>query len=372
MPHSISEKLNQLGTLNFYEIIFPWVIILIIFSVSLYALKNTKNKLLRLGVFIVIFYSLTRVILFENPAAWMGYRYSLTWKEIGFREATIIDQNLRRYISPPQNLKYLAIGSSQTGAVFSDYAQKHRDFYKIEYSGMGPLDYYLYSELVKQIKPKTLILFLSEFDFGRDIVKETMVFAPHQSLSKHYFLIDILSNELGTSSAIHLSIKMLLADLFPEYKYQFLFKGLRDKLLNKHFLLKTQEQAFSSHSAQDKATEQVDILLRTLNKKPIDLNFRIYEQFLLRVLNSDIKLVVVEGQYHPGAYSVKNKKLKAIVSSKMQELSRKYKFQYITTDKFPILLSEDFADGYHPNKIGSDKIVNTLIPILDGNAQFKP
>ena len=364
LPDNISDKLSQLGSLNLFEIVFPWAVFFVIFSIAMYLLRIQKNHIVRTSLYFVILYSFFRVCFFENPASWMLYKRLLTWQEIGFREVTVIDQNLRRFIVPPGDLEYLAIGSSQTGAIYSEYASSHRNFYKIEYSGMGPLDYYLYAEFIKKIKPKTLLLYLSGFDFGREISTETMIYAPSQSLLNHYFLINTLGKEIGLSKAIHLSAKMLFADFLPEYKNQFLFKGLRDKLLRKHLLLKTEEQRFLKKSNNEKMIEQVNILRRTLSEKPVELNFYIFERFLSSMVESGIKLVIVEGQYHPDAYSEKNLALERIVSERMMNLSKKYNFIYIPKDKLPALTSADFTDGYHINKTGSDKIIVNLLPAI--------
>lgn len=362
LPLSISEKLIQLGSIDYYEIILPWIVCLIIVVSGMYALRFSKNKLFRLGIYSVLFYACLRLFLFDNPLSWLVYRQVLTWQEIGFREKAIIEQNLRKFIVPPSDLKFLALGSSQTGAIFSNYAKNNHNFYKIEYPGMGPLDYYLHSDTVANIKPETLILFLSEFDFAREQVTETMIYAQPQSFDRHYFLFNALKGKIGEGKAFHLSLKMLIADILPEYKFRFIFKGLRDKVLSKHYLVKTKESVFLNKSKKN-ITEEQTKRLRTglsLSPLPVGLNFYLFEAFLKELKKLNTKLVVIEGQYHPDAYSSTNKMLNKSVSEKLDKLSKEYKFKYITRSMYSQLSSTDYADAFHPNSKGAKKIIDSL------------
>ena len=356
MIEELISRTSHLGELRYLGISFS--LGLLVLMVFLFIKINKSDLRLRHVLLALIGLGIFRMILFYNPIAWFFYYTSLGWEEVGFRQSNVITHQLRTFFEPPKNIKYMAIGSSQTGSIYSQYAKTNKDFYKLEFAGMGPADYLLYRDFILDVDPQYLLLHLSEFDLAREPSYDTLRYAPFQGLNLlDYF--DILMTSDDYQSAKQTRREMLLSSVFPEYKYSFIFKGLLKKVVGDHI------GEFRPIS-QSLTKNQFAALENAFSEAPIDLSMRFLEAFFSFCIENKITVVVTEGQYHPDSYSPKNMYLNAIVRERLLDYAKTYpKFIYLNREQLPQFDAKNFNDAYHVNSEAGAEYTRRVIEIID-------
>jgi len=355
----LQQKTQHLGE---FDILYL-VILIAIFTFLLvvnYYLSKSKYRYKKILMLICCVF-IARFILFYNPAAWFIYYKTLGWEDIGFRQVTVVTHELRHYFKPSENIKYMAIGSSQIGAIFSEYSKKNDDFYKLEFAGMGPIDYVLYRNYVKLVRPKQVILQLSEFDLAREPSYSTLKYAPSQGRS----IVDYSNSlyALGDPKKSKLAIReMLISMVFPEFKYSFIFKGYLKKI-SKIISVKNQDGV----EGKDVVNNQLYSLGNKLSDEFIPISIEFVEKFVKFCVDENIKVFIAEGQYNPLSYSAKNIELNKLVSRKLSEISTRYASVYFVGRKDLVSFEkEDFVDVYHVNSIKGYEFSKSLISLIEG------
>ena len=86
-------------------------------------------------VYLPLLFLTIRVLFLQNPLSWSFYR-RLTVDDVGWRQKDEIHSKFEHYLSP-KPVEYLAVGSSQTGAVYEPYAKQHDHLRVLSFAGMG-------------------------------------------------------------------------------------------------------------------------------------------------------------------------------------------------------------------------------------------
>src|SRR5664279_3700261 len=110
-----------------------------------------------------------RYLLFATPLSWFAYYATIGTAFIDSRERDIVAAKVKTFLAPAPDQQFLAVGSSQTRAIYTAYSKKNpvRGYYVL--AGMQPLDYVNeYGEILKS-RPKVILLYISEFDLGRPL-----------------------------------------------------------------------------------------------------------------------------------------------------------------------------------------------------------
>ncbi len=170
----VDKVLNALGEVGiYYQQLYVIWSVLALMAVSLLIVFRKQRKRLwwRAGVLILLVL-MARWAMFENPVAWRAYRKLLNVNQLGFRHDAEVDIRIRRFWTTPQgrpdspSVPFLAVGSSQTGALFKTVYSLGPDVSEqIEFfsmAGMGPLDILLYKDDIFNYGPNNIILYLSE------------------------------------------------------------------------------------------------------------------------------------------------------------------------------------------------------------------
>ncbi len=355
------EKYKYLGDLDIVGVIIPFALLLVILLAchlsSRYKVKS------RVFIYALSGYIGLQVLLFNNAIAWVAYAKLLSSEHVGFRQSNMITYEVRSYFK--KKPKYLAFGSSQTGAVYSNISKSNPDLYKIELAGLGPVEYFLYRETVSAFQPEYILLYLSDFDFGRKPQYSTFRYAPWQGLELvQYKKLFELTNAPEVDEGIR---ELILGNLFSEYKYSFIFKGFIKKYIGRHEL-----------NADSKSREialedvQLESLKLNLSSDYLELNMSALDMFLEYCKDNNVDVIIAEGQYHPGAYSEENIKLSALVRNKLVKATmQKPWVSYIPRERLPILDKSDYLDAYHVTPAAGERISSYILDYANSISKKK-
>jgi hypothetical protein len=279
-----------------------------------------------------------RILIFNNPVFFKVASNTLNVEDIGWRENDALKTDRNGFFTwGPYD--YLAIGSSQVGAVFKKYSGLNKNFKVFSLAGMGTLDYVLYQQNIKNYYPRNIILYLSDFDLCRKPYLSSAKLAPTQPIIKMGKLISQLwKHDLQGNYA-----ELVTANFLPEYRYQYIFKGLLHKGFGKNKTFPHQDAVKTSK----KENLQIQLSsLEKLNSKWVEINLELLSNFLKWCEKSNIRVFIVEGHYHPKALT-KNLILHDKVSKRIEILTRTNKAVYIKSEHVYSFSEDDYRDGYH-------------------------
>lgn len=338
------------------------IIFLIAFAVLIYRKKSISNRSKYILIAIMVFVGL-RMFIFNNPIFFKVASSKLKTEDIGWRQADVLRTDQNGFFEQG-SFDYLAIGSSQVGAVFNKYAGAHKNFNVFSLAGMGTLDFVLYQPYIKHFNPKNIILYLSDFDLCRQPLISSATLAPTQPTLKLAKLIACFRKYNLTGSYGEL----IAANYLPEYRYQYILKGILEKYAGKN-------EAFPHQDAKKLSKEDHLELhftrLATLNPEWIDINLELLSFFLKWCEKSNIQVFIVEGHYHPEALS-KNIPLHYRVANQLESLTRSFKATYIKYSSVKKFNENDYKDGYHVYRESGYAFTEKLVHFLESGLVAQP
>ncbi|MBI3866660.1 MAG: hypothetical protein HY290_32670 [Planctomycetia bacterium] len=95
----------------------------------------------------------------------------------------------------------------------------------------------------------------------------------------------------------------------------------------------------------------------------VDVNFDAFRLFARHLCDKGITLIVFEGQLHPDLEPIYPKKFRTETVERMKEMAQSVGFDYVVREDLPPLNISDFADGYHVNEAGRQKLTHALVRI---------
>lgn len=347
--------------LVFYIEFFGWMLILGV----LFAFTLRVKFWGRSVVFAILAILVMRIILFSNPVAWTAYDKFLDIDDLGFRNNKLVSFERNKFLRRPQKVEYLAVGSSQVGAVFGryDYLDKSNQFITFTLAGMTTMEYVLYKDHIAKYQPKNIILYLSEFGLSRQLQLTQLSMAPPQGFDS-WRVFWLLREAMGNYSFYSYFKQLMFSSFFPEYKYSYVFKGMMEKIFGKKAALN--ERHVTDVSAMEYMDQHLK-QLKGLNAKFTEFHFVFLEEFIRFCQEKSINIVLVEGDYHPLAYSEKNRQLNKTIKNKFSRLAERYKhITYVPRKTIYEFTEHDFRDGYHVHKRVGLEFTKKLLDYLDG------
>lgn len=353
------QFLAKLTFISWFFLFLPLFLVGIILLIR----KFIRHPVIKWVSYFVMLLTLTRVILFFNPVAWAVYSKVLPLKSIDWRHYDALKCEAGKYLKPKENIKYLAVGSSQTSVIFNQYAQQNSDLSIFALAGLSPLDLSTYCHEIIRRNPKNVLLYLSEFDLARRPELASSKWSP-------FSIRDILElrSLIDTTDYLNEDDKQILYDAFfgkyfPEYKYAFVFKDLTDISLKKAKLLNI------TPPTQVDGSLSLDIQLRSLSElseKYLPFNMYYLRKSIEKLNRKDIRVIIIEGQYNPLAYQPQNLALNMKVKSQLKDLVlANPKNIFLTRDETPHFVLEDYDDGYHVKVESGLRFSELLIKQLD-------
>ena len=369
LPNAIQKSLDDyshLGILNTDLIVAPFFMVALAVVLMVYIKK--KRWHFRLPVYLFLCIVIGRLLLWNNPVAWYVYYKTLDWKDVGSRQVTVMADQVSRYFSPSDKLKYLAVGSSQTGAVYSKYAKKNEHLYKVQFSGMGPVEYFLHRGMVDRLEPEYVLLYLSEFDLGRKPNYSTFRYAPFQGTELYNYGNLILSYDDSDSAYTALK-EIVLGNIFSEYRFSFIYKGYLKKLLDYNNAFASARNSERTDTDNELKPNQARSL-NHLSSEYIGLSLAAIKYFLRYCHEYNTKVIIVEGQYHPDAYSENNNKLNEISTAGLRKISQEHANTFfIPKEALPPLSVDDYRDIYHVSDKRGEQHATNILTYIKNNIE---
>ncbi|BBO82774.1 hypothetical protein DSCO28_33400 [Desulfosarcina ovata subsp. sediminis] len=233
-------------------------------------------------------------------------------------------------------------------------------------AGMGPLDFILYQDYIKNCFPKTILLYLSDFDLCKAPNLSGATLAPFQSISKVKNLFNLVWN-YGLEGDF---AEFFISNYLPEYRFQFIFKGVVNKLFGKSKATPHPDtQLLEKHNTIDSHIDALNDKLKN-GSTWVDINLKMVEIFLQWCDTNRIKVIIIEGDYHPKALRL-NLKIHKTVSEKIRQSAEKFHADYIDREDLLDFNESDFSDAVHVNAKAGYTFTERLIRILDALVKSK-
>ena len=294
----------------------------------------------RLGFVLACIISI-ETLVFRNPVFFKVASRYLHVEDIGWRQSRALVKEVSRFTKPIET-PLLAVGSSQTGAIYIPYAAQDPNLSLFTLSGMGPLDLLLYQELIKKRGPDMMILSLSDFDIGRMPSLAGAKLAPPQAPRKLAHICALLLRTPGiTWSDVQ---DLIAANTLSAYRYQYIFKGILDRMSGRNAAFPEADVTTISDE------EYLALHLESLSKleaRWFGVNLVLLDEFLAWTRAQGIDVTMTEGHYHPRALA-KNHDLHEQASVALSRLCVKYpNVVFVRTEEVRALSEDDYRDGYH-------------------------
>lgn len=379
LPDWISSRLddNFLRLIDKYrvsnEYIFEFIIIASVLIIGWY-LAIKKIQVWKSASFLILSILTLRLLLLWNPISWTLYHEVLAPDDVGWRQDSVIIYETKKYFETPPHVKYLAIGSSQAYAVFNSYARSHEDLSLFTLPAMGTLDYMLYKKYIAALGPEYLLLYLSEFDIARIPPFNAYKHAPAQMSYWPELYARIKSLSHWDESGTFIS-DMLIGEVFPEYKYSFVFRSIVNKMLGHPE--DPQKGDIRNDARNDAFNTQLQNLAENMKEEGIDFNVTFLRDFLTFCEEQGMKVVIIEGQYNPLAYNQKNRQINSIVDRKLQEVANNYRNTIFLRRKDVYNFTDaQYRDIYHvypeAGLLFTENLLHSLEPLIERASAHTP
>jgi hypothetical protein len=304
---------------------------------------------------------LIRVAILGNPVSWEVYSRVLDAGVVGWRQYDLVRIQRDSYMQPRAGLRYLAVGSSQTEAVYARYARQHDDFDTLIVAAMMPMDFVLYANEVVRRRPATVLLYLSDFDIAKRPSAEAMVLAPSQGAGLATFLRQFHAQPMNDELQ-RAAFELAVGEVLPEFKFRYVFRGLLDRCLRRVAdALGSRDRA---HGRRSTVEERANSLRDSLGVQYVGGNLAWLEEFLGIVTSHGIEVVIVEGHYHPAVSNTKTTLLSSTVRSRLEQLAGAH-IRYVPQSVLGGLTAADYSDLTHVEPEAGDRLVHRLVAILE-------
>lgn len=309
---------------------------------------------------------LMRIALLGNPWIWQFYGGVLDAEEVGWRQASVIGLQRDLLHPPDSGVRYLAVGSSQTGRIYVEYAREHDDLELFTLAGMTPVDLVLYEEAILHRRPRTILLYLSDFDLARKPPGNALVTAPRQGLRLFGMWATLHTLPMGSEYDGTMA-EMLLGEAFPEAKYNFVFRGIADRAL---------ERVARRFGRSDPEPEPVSMdqrlewLRESFDGRYVELNLHFLREFLTHMDARGIETVIVEGRYNPLADTPTTRELSGQARERLVALAEDFAtVRYLPSDELVQLDENSFADLTHVTFEVGARMADAVVAKAEGRAR---
>lgn len=337
--------------------------IVLLISVFLF-LKKYRPRWKNFGYAVLLVFCL-RLFLFDQYVSWGYYLDHLTVDDIGWRQMNVLEYEKNKFSKKENPIKFFAVGSSQTHAVYAPYSEKNKELEVFYMSAMAPLDLYLYRKYIVSHQAKYLLLYLSEFDLAKVPRLEAAKLAPNQGfdLLKIFPLLSEISKKKHSEIDLR---EMVVGEFFPEYKYSFIFRGFSEKLMRKNKALHIESllKALEPDSEQTKR-DSVD-MLEEWDESWIKYNKYFLTQFLSYCRNKFLKVIIIEGQYHPWAYTEKSMYLNQITRRELESVANTFdNVVFLPRSNVIRFTEQDYSDATHVKAGPANDFVKDVLKKID-------
>jgi len=346
-------EFSHLGGKYFIHFISFFAAVVILVCLFFFSRKQLRSSLQK-GISVLIVVMVLRLFLLYNPFIWRFYKNSLTEKEVGWLNRDVLRIEYYKYFRYFFCLsKYCILGSSQVGYVFPPGLLGDAQVFTM--SGLSPLGYLGLKDYFRFDRPEYIVLFISDLDMARFPDQAYL----RTSLTGGFDLLKIFPRifenkafrEKYSTKKLDFFARFIFAQIFPEWKFSFVFKGFLNKLKGYNYELKEVTNIeLADVPAEVSLKEQLKNLTENHFEEPIPANLILLEEFVSFCYLNKIKVIILEGQYNPLAYTEKNMQLEKSVRNGITKLLLSYpNLVYIPREKLYQFTESDYLGGYHVN-----------------------
>jgi hypothetical protein len=306
-----------------------------------------------------------RVVLVGNPWVWRLYEAKLHPDDIGWRQHSIMTKKRQSYDPLPSGVRYLAVGSSQTDAIYGAYAERHHELVTFGVAAMGPFDFVTFERQIVAYRPERILLYLSDFDLARPPDPAALVIAPAQG-SRLPRLWRDLAEVGGEPSLRPVVAELAVGELFPEFKYRFVFRGIVQKAFQR---IAARSGARPEKPAPRETIEQrIGFLRAAIAREPIAFNLHFLRRFLEDVTGQGIQVVIVEGQYNPVASDAATEAIAAEVAGRVRAMREALEgVRYVSRAELRGFVEADYVDLSHVRPEVGYAFTRDLLALLEAS-----
>jgi hypothetical protein len=344
------------------EYLVPVLLALLTTSV-IFALLLVFKPRWRHIVYAVLIVVLMRIVLFDQFISWGFYKDHVSVEDVGWRPQSGIYIEYYKFFKQ-KPVRYLAVGSSQTTAIYKEYSKDHNDLTVFGLAGMAPLDFYLYRHDIAARKPQTILLYLSEFDLAKEPRLDAAKDAPAQGLI--FLELFPVLYDIARKAHSEISLKEMVAgQLLPEYRYAFLFKGLRDQWMKKNQALQTPSLYDQLKPDALQLQLHATSVIGDMEERWIPYNRLFLMKFLTYCRAQGFKVIIVEGHYNPVAFNEKSLRLHEQVHQLLEEVVRSFdNVRFVPRSAIAQFTQDDYSDVMHVKPDAGYRFVTNLMKYL--------
>ena len=359
--------------------------VLVVAMISARVARRFVPAWLRTTVSCLVCFALVRVLLFGNPVTLRFYQRHLTPEAVGPRQWAVLDLDILEYRRNlrPAPLENLAVGSSQVGAIFSHWVSDPPQGMRVySMAGMKALDYVLYEDAIASQNPNRIILYLSAFDLTAAPELYSLPHAPSRPTALWSVIKRLRASGLKPENVDGQIHEFVASQLFPEYRYAFVFKAFTKPLFGQSGsspVARVQPQrtegspvrvAWSSAGTQEPAVDEgtarrVTEFVGYYDPEWLDYNFASLKEFVRFCHERGLDIVIAEGQVNPVVQSPKVDALEAIVRSRMAELELQFSnLTFVPASETYRFDASDYVDLTHVHREAAMKYTAHLSSLL--------
>jgi hypothetical protein len=321
--------------------------------------RRLKKTLARGAAFAVLAMLALHLALFGNPLAWGTYYFALR-DHADWRQSDIMAERFKSMTPTGKGVEWLAVGSSQTHAIYGEIAKNRDDLEVFSLAGMTPMDMVLYQDRILRLKPRHVLLYISEFDLAAELRPEWARLAPVAAL-RIRSVTDQLMASVPPDSFPNLRRDLLIGDLLPAYRYNFVFRGMLSRV--------AEAVGIPGFRSQRQADDQADYAaLHARGRHSMESMAKLLESFIDTLQNAGTQTVIVEGQYNPLGETPDLMRQHAEFVTWLADLQRRRPgLRAIRRDELPVMGTADFGDAYHLSKTSAYRLAESILQKANGS-----
>lgn len=337
---------------------------------------NLKSKILTLITSLVIIKFLS--LVFHSDASWKFQSGQFNYNDhtelinnvIAFNNL-VNDKSLR-------GRKQLAFGNSQIRSVFKTYRNTPESEFAWTYIAafrLCALPYY--TEYLIKAQPESVVLYMTDRDFNHSTVFHSLL---HQPISEVRYLQQLKNILPLTEHSRSELATIFFGELFFPLKFSYQLKHLvEDHFFEKNIIRSLSGKHVKSdfHQRENKdiyeGLDKVTIngIKSLLNLRDMDkhqerfnYNYSLFIEFIETMIENNIKVIIIEGQYHPVAYNHK-KFRKQDPHAILNAIADQYEEVIVLPIENQLMLREDeYVDHVHFTHDGGIRIMNKILEEL--------
>jgi hypothetical protein len=333
-----------------------WIATLAVAMASLRRYRDRLPSRVRMGAWFVVAVCVARLLLFDNPYTLQLYQYALTPQNLGLRQGGVLDLEVRKYRRDVHQavLPNLAVGSSQVGAIFYQWASPPPEPVGVySLAGMKALDFVLNEDAIAAMHPARVILYLSAFDMTGSPELFSLPLAPPQWRTIWPIYSRLRSTGLTTAEISPSFRSYVVSQFLTEYRYSFVYRALIRQWFG------------AAPRPEPPAGARMPEFSSYFDGQWLGYNFAFLEDFLAFCQQSGIDVLVLEGQINPSAMTPAIDALNTTVRDRLLAYRATYpRFRYVPADDVYRFSSGEYHDMTHVLPEAAKRYTTRLAAVL--------